>query len=73
MLEFLSATVYALCLSVAISLGLGFVYYFVCIGLMSLLRRLFGEDHRGYYLLNAALILWAATFLLLFSFFARWF
>lgn len=71
MIEFLSATLYAFCLAAAVSLGLGFVYYFVCVGLMSLIRKFFGEEHRGFYLLNAAIVAWVATFFLLFSFFAR--
>lgn len=71
MFELVSATVYALVLSVPISFGVGFFYYFLCMGVMSLLRRVLGEEHRGYYMLNVGLLCLAATFFLLFAFFAR--
>lgn len=71
MLELVAATLYALALSIPITLGFGFVYYFAAVNLMHLLRRVFGEEHRGYYLLNIAVLMLAATFLLVFVRLAR--
>lgn len=71
MLRLICSILYALAISVPICVGLGFVYYWVCVGLMSLLRRAFGEVHRGYYLLNIAFLALLLTFFVVFSFFLR--
>jgi hypothetical protein len=71
MIDFLSATVLALALSVPVTIGMGFVYYMLAVAMMKVCRRIWGEGHRGYYFLNLAVVLLVATFLLLFSFFAR--
>jgi hypothetical protein len=71
MIELLSATAYALCMAAVMSLGLAFVYYAAAVGMMNAARRIWGEGHRGYYFLNLAVVALVATFLLLFSFFAR--
>lgn len=73
MFELFQATFFAVVLSVPLTLLLGLVYYFVATGMMSLARMVWGEDHRGYYLLNSAVVALFLTFLLLFSFFARFF
>jgi hypothetical protein len=71
MLELVSATVYALTLAVFGTMVLSILYYLLALCLMNLARRLWGEDHRGYYFLNLLVVLVFITFLLLFSFFAR--
>ncbi len=71
MIELISATAYALALSIAITIGMGFVYYTLALGMMNVARRVWGEGHRGYYLLNLAVVAMAVTFLLLFAGFAR--
>lgn len=71
MLKLVFAVLYALALAVPVSIGFGFLYYFLCVGLMCLLRRAFGEEHRGYYLLNVALLALVLTFFLVFAFFVR--
>lgn len=71
MIELLSATAYALTLAVLGTMALSVLYYLMALGMMNLARRVWGEDHRGYYFLNLLVVLVLATFLLLFSFFAR--
>lgn len=71
MIELVSATVYALALAIPMTMGLGFLYYFLALCMMNVARRVWGEEHRGYYFLNIVVVLLFVTFLLLFSFFAR--
>lgn len=39
--------------------------------MMNICRRIWGENHKGYHFLNIAVFALVATFLILFSFFAR--
>jgi hypothetical protein len=71
MIELLSATAFALALSVSITVGMGFLYYPIAVSMMNLCRRIWGDSHKGYHFFNLAVVLLVATFLLLFSFFAR--
>lgn len=71
MLGLVCSVLYALAISIPICVGLGFVYYWVCVGLMTLLRGVLGEEHRGYYLLNIAVLALFLTFFVVFSFFVR--
>ena len=71
MIELLCATAYALALSIPMTIGFGFLYYLIAVAMMSVVRRVWGEEHRGYYLLNLAVLALFVTSLLLFSFFAR--
>jgi hypothetical protein len=71
MIDFLTATALALALSVPMTVGMGFVYYMMAVAAMNVCRRIWGEGHRGHHFLNLAVVLLVATFLLLFSLFAR--
>jgi hypothetical protein len=73
MVDFLVATTYALVLSTSITIAMGFVYYMMAVAMMNVSRRIWGEGHRGHLFLNLAVVALVATFLLLFSFFARLF
>lgn len=62
---------YALSLSVPATAFASLVYYFFMVSLMLPLRRVFGEGHRGYYLLNIAILATVLTFFMLFGYFVR--
>jgi hypothetical protein len=71
MFDLLLSVLCALALSVPATVLMGVAYYFVMVSLMLLVRRVFGEEHRGYYLLNIAVLATFLTFFMIFGYFVR--
>jgi hypothetical protein len=71
MIDFLTATALALALSGPMTVAMGLVYYMIAVAAMNAYRRIWGDGHTGYCLISLVAIAIVATFLLLFSFFAR--
>jgi hypothetical protein len=71
MIELLFATIFALALSIPLSVVAALLYYAFAVAMMNICRNIWGESHKGYHFFNLAVVLLVATFLLLFSFFAR--
>jgi len=66
-MQFLASFLYALVAASALTLCLGFLYYIMALAMMWVMRRVLGEDHRGYYFLNIVLFAVPITFLLVFA------
>ena len=62
---------YAFLVSSALTLCLGFLYYVLAMSMMWVMRKIMGEDHRGYYFLNLVLFAVPATFLVVFALVVR--
>lgn len=70
-MQLILATLYALALSIPVSIGIGFLFYAIAAAVAGLYRRTSGAEGWLFSFLVFALSMWVFTFFVVFAYFAR--